>query len=324
MTLKPRIPLWVTLVPLVVGLSVYWCFWRDNLNAFRTEVVAIFGPDADLSMGGFPYRLEATLNGVRLERRTAREAIGLSAQRLVMNRQPWGGALTVAHAIEPSVWLMLPDLDGAKALITAAVAQSSLRGDATRIDRLSTVFDNARIALGLLPFPARADRFELHLRETPSTPDLDDRAATPPAQVMLVLRGTALRLQNSDPLMLEAEVALTGRTPLRSIAAWRDGGTVEVKRLTLADATGGILDMTATAAPGPQGKLMLAGTIATVCPRTLAAAFAGQRTAPEQRARRPLRLPFSGEAGGVRLTLPDSSLPHLATRAQLPPCPALR
>ena len=64
-----RIPLWLTLMPLLVGgvaWRVAWTGWRDQ---FRADLMQVLRPGGALTFGGFPYRLAAWAEpaGARLD-----------------------------------------------------------------------------------------------------------------------------------------------------------------------------------------------------------------------------------------------------------------
>jgi len=315
-----RFPLWTTLLPLVAGLAVYYWYWDRERAAFDQTLSAVFGEG--ISVGGFPYRLEAEIANPRLSHDGA-YVFEARAERLRANRQPWGGDLTSVGLLEPSVTWRVPTLDGVALSVASATAQTSLRLDGDRVARLSTVHSDARVRLPLLPVAATATSFEWHFRETPAAPDPASRAPTFPEQAQLVLAGEGLRIGGGDPLSLSAQIGVTSSEPVWDLAGWRRGGTAELRALTLADAHGEVLTLTATGSAGATDPLRIAGTIDTVCPLTLAAAFAG--TAPpgiEYRTRKPVKLAFGGTAGNIEL-VPLTERRQRPVRAQEPPCPKL-
>lgn len=318
-----RIPLWATLIPLAVGLVVYWFYWSDERDAFRAQLVAVFGTDTPIVLGGFPYRLEASLGPIFL-RHDGTETFGqVSAEQLVLNRQPWRRQLTIASMRQPRIQLTVPPIGGARLDLEAETSLSSLRRDGERIARLSNVFQDARLWLAILPVPVRAESFEAHLRETPSNPPaIGTRTPTFPEQAQVVLRGADVRIGEGDPLTLSAEIGVADERALASVADWRRGGTVEIRRLTLRDDKTNYVDLNATLAPLPNGRLTLSGTIETICPETLRAAFLGRPAPQELRARRPVRFGIRGELGRLELIEPDLS--RVPVRSQEPPCPVLR
>jgi len=322
---RRRWPLWTTLLPLAAGLAVYWWYWDQQRAAFRAGIERVLGAETDIRVTGFPYRLEATLGTVALGRATPEWTAAMSADDAIVNRQPWRADPTIVRLREPRAELAVPAIAGARLNLAGSASQTSLRWDGERIARLSTEIEGARIRFALLGAPATASRFEIHFRETPAAADPASRAPTPPEQAQLVLAGDAVRLGSGDPLALAAQVGVTGPAALRTLSAWRPGGTVELRRLTLSDRTGEILVMTATLVPQADGRPRVSGTIDTVCPFTVEAAFAGRAPpAEERRARKPVRLAVGGTAGDFALVQPPGGLRPVPVRGQEPPCPAIR
>jgi hypothetical protein len=317
-----RIPLWATLIPLVVAIAGYRIWWTGERDAFRAAIEQAL-PGRGVTMGGFPYRLEAQVEKPGF-RRDGDIFARFAAERLVANRQPWSQDLVVGRLVQPRLQMALPAVAGLRLDIEAASSQTSLRARADRIDRLSSVHDDARIRFMLLPAAATAPSFELHFREIPATRDPASRSPALPDQAQIVLSAAALRFGGGDPLAFAADVGIRSAAPVRDVATWRRGGTLELRRMTLRDAHGEILSMAATASPGTTGRMQVAGTIDTVCPFTVQAAFGGRPALAELRTRRPMRLAFSGMPGDFDLVEPDGGLRAMPVRAQEPPCPVLR
>ncbi|MCA3254347.1 MAG: hypothetical protein INF91_01875 [Alphaproteobacteria bacterium] len=316
-----RIPLWVTLLPLLIGIGAWWLWWRGEADAFKRDVAAVIG--ASPAMSGFPYRVEGEIGAVALTRAGGGAQLAVSAERAVVNRQPWGSPLVVAHVGAPRLSARADGVQAATLAVEAPSANVSLRWQDARLARLSMVFDEATLRLGLLPAPLSGKVIELHVRETPATADPASQSPKGPQQAQLVIEGQGVRAPGGDPVTLSADFALTGPRPVRAVADWLSGGTLELRRLTLADATGEVVSATATAAPDRAGQLLIAGTLTTVCPRTVAALFAGQPAPAEYRARRARSFAFEGPPGAVRLALPAGALDRIAERRQDPRCPKL-
>jgi hypothetical protein len=315
-----RPPLWTTLLPLAAGLAVYWVYWDRERAGFERALAAVFGDG--VAVGGFPYRLEADIADPRLAHDGA-YALEARATRLRANRQPWHPELTSIGLLAPSLSWRVPSLDATAFTVASATAQTSLRLAGDRIARLSTVHSDARLGVPLVPAPLSATSFEWHFRETPAAPDPASRAPTFPEQAQLVLGGDGLRIGGGDPLKVAAQIGVTSSAPVWDLAGWRRGGTVELRSVTLADAHGELLTLNATASATPTDALRIAGTIETVCPLTLQAAFAGTAApAVEYRTRRSTRLAFGGSAGDITLA-PSTDRRPLPVRAQEPPCPKL-
>lgn len=316
-----RLPLWATLIPLAIGLAIYWWYWDRERDAFAASLTAVFG-DGRAEVGGFPYRLEAVLAEPRL-RHDGPYALDARAARAVVNRQPWRDTLSFVRLVEPRLQWRAPAL-GIGVDVASRGAQASLRLDGERIARLSSVHDGAEVRLPFVAAPATAASFEWHFRETPASPDPASRAPTFPEQAQLVLGAQGLRFGQGDPLTFAAQLGITSPAPVWDLASWRRGGTVELRRLTLADKTGEVMAIVATGSAGPTGPLRVAGTVETVCPESVQALFAGTPLpAREHRARRPVKLAFAGPADALELRLPTGGLRRLPVRAQEPPCPAL-
>jgi len=317
-----RIPLWVTLLPLLVGLGVYWWYWDRERDAFETSLEAVFG-EGRAAVGGFPYRLEAEVAGPRL-RHAGAYRLDIGAKRAVLNRQPWRRGLTFVRLLDPAIRWRPADLDGVGFDVASRTAQSSLRVDGDRIVRLSSVHEAAQLRLPFVPMPAAAAMFEWHFRETPAEPDPASRSPTFPEQAQLVLGAQALRFGKGDPLDLAAQIGITSAKPIWDLASWRRGGTVELRRLTLRDATGDVMTLVATGSASLAAPLRVVGTVETICPESVQALFAGgPMPAREYRARRPVTFSFGGAADDLQLMLPAGIPPNRPVRAQEAPCPRL-
>ncbi len=313
-----RVPLWLSVVPLLLGGLIYWHFWtgwRDTLRADLAQEL----PGAAVTIGGFPYRLEAdvaaphfALDGpVRLD---------LSAARARANRNPWQRDLTVVRTERPVAAVAVTGLGGATARLEAATSVSSVHLGASGIARLSTVFTALRAATGLFAAPVAADDFEVHLRETRARSN-EAWSATPPQQAEVVLEGTRVRFGAGAPLTLAVEAGITATAPLRDLAGWAAGGTVEIHSAVLSDASGEVARLVASAVPAG-GGLRVSGTVTTVCPAAVGAAVAGTAAPVEARLRNPVRLAFGGVPGAFTLAALPAGAPT-AVRGQLPPCPRL-
>lgn len=313
-----RFPLWLTPLPLVIGLAAYWHFWSDYRDTLRADIARVV-PGAAVTVGGFPYRMEARAAAPAVAH-PGPMALSLRATSALVNRGPWQRDLTVVRTANPEIAVAVP-LRGVSARLTAAVGESSLHLVDGRIVRQSNVLTDVRATLGAIAVPISAAKFEFHLRELVARSN-EAWSPTPPPQAQVVLAGTGVRIGNGAPLTLAADIAVTATSRLRDFAGWADGGTVEVHALTLADASGEVARLTATAVPAG-GTVRLGGTIETVCPATVAAAFAGTKPPAEWRSRLPFKLAFGGTPGAFTLAPAPVPAPH-AVRAQLPPCPALR
>ena len=314
-----RVPLWLTVAPLVLGGVVYWYFWSGWRDTLRADIV-VEQPGATVAIGGFPYRLEADIAGPRFVL-PGPVRMTVTADRARANRNPWARDLTVVRTERPTVEAAVGPLAAARLHAVAATSVSSVHLGARGIARLSTVFTQLHATTGLFAAPVAADTFEVHVRETRARSN-EEWSATPPQQAQIVLSGTGVRFGGSAPLTLAVDSGITATAALHDFSGWAAGGTVEVRSATLGDATGEIARLTASAVPAA-GALRLAGTITTVCPASVAAAVAGGPAPSELRRRNPVRLAFAGSPGAFTIGPVPADAPA-AVRAQLPPCPRLR
>lgn len=318
---KRRWPLWLTLLPLIIGIGAYGLVWRGFADRFASDIHAVL-PAAATDVGGFPYRLEDEITAPMLRHDSPGLRASAAAEVAVLNRGPWQPDLTVMAFKAPRFAVAVPPLAGASLALSAPLGSASLRLDGKRLARLSTHFDNATLTIGLLPVPIRADSIELHLREiAPAQPD--GASPTAAAVAQFVLKGTGAKLGDGDPLTLSADFNATGSALVRSYAGWAPRGTIELTALTLTDATGEVLRASGSAIP-QAGRLAIAGTITTVCPHMLRAAVAGTPAPPEKRLRVAVRIPVTVQGGVVTLGDPPVGWATRPVRGQLPPCPVLR
>jgi hypothetical protein len=312
--MKRRIPLWLTLVPLVVAIGLYALLWRGWAKDFRTEL-ADWLPAESLSIGGFPYRLEANVETPRLSG-TNTVALQAEARSARINRGPWQPDLTVIRTEMPRFSATVSPAISAR--LEGSTALASINWGEERLRRLSAVVQAARLHLGTRPLPIRADTLELHLRERTGDA-VPNTAPTRAARGQLVLAGTRLRLEGGDALTLAAEILVTGDARLDDYDRWARGGTLEVTSLTLSDAHGEVARVNATLAPEGRDRLRLAGTVTTTCPLSLA----GTATTAEYRLRVPVRLAFSGTLESITLATPTETLATRPRRTKEPACPKI-
>jgi hypothetical protein len=317
-----RIPLWATLIPLALGIAVWGFVWRGYEAGFEADLRKVLPADVAVDAGGFPYRLEARLESVKLAHRDAALELGLAAEAATINRVPWQRDRQVITVGRSQARAALAPLEGAHVVVDAPEALASLRLEGARIARLSVVWQKPAIATGLIATPIRADSFEAHLRETPAGGKADGPRL--PTQAQLVLAGEAVRFGESAPLKLALDGELTGPGPISSLAGWEQGGTAEIRSAVLSDATGEVARLSATlAADG--GRLRVAGTVETVCPATVRAAIAGVAAPQEMRSRVPERIAIGGTLpGGLTAAARDPAKPPPPVRGQQPPCPKIR
>ncbi|GGE14022.1 hypothetical protein GCM10011529_20560 [Polymorphobacter glacialis] len=314
-----RIPLWLTLVPLIAALAIYFWLWSGWARAFKA-VLTHWLPGTEIAVTGFPYRLESNPVAPRISLGETVK-ITITAAQARINRGPWRPELTVIGAETPSLSVIVSPLLSAS--ITGKSVQTSVHIQDARLTRLSSVITGAVARLGLTAAPITADTLELHLRErTPGPKAVTGPTETPRGQ--LVITGKALRLGAGDPLSLAADITVTGAARLLGYDAWATTGTLELDSLKLSDPTGEIASAKATITPIGRTGIRFAGTIDTVCPATIAAALQAQPALTEKRLRAPLRLTFEGTPASLRITGLPADLATRATRNQLPPCPKAR
>jgi hypothetical protein len=313
-----RMPLWVTILPLVAGIGVYWYLWSGWARGFEAALQPWL-PGVPISATGFPYRLEAEIDNAAITR-DGTVKLGLSASRMRINRGPWRPELTVVQAIGPRFSAVV------SAAVSAAVsgreAQVSIKVENGRLARLSAAISAAEARLGFVPTPLTADSLELHLRERDDTSAAAGPAGPPRGQ--FVVSGERFRIGGGDALTLAADTSITGPARLTDYDNWATSGTLEVTSLTLADAHGEVASATATLVPRGRLGLRFAGTVTTVCPASVKAAFDGAPAPAEKRLRLPVRLAFSGVPGAMLLEGMPADLATRPVKAQLPPCPVLR
>lgn len=315
----------MTLVPLVAGIAAWAVLWNGFRSDFEATLGRLLPDETRVSTGGFPYRLEARAAPLALDWSGDALTATIQAAEAVANRVPWQPARTVLNLREPRLRLALAPLQEARLEIAAPAAQASLRTAEGRIARMSVVWEDATVRLGWLPMPITAERLEAHLRETPARDAADASTPRLPTQDQLVLTARDLRFGGGDPLTLMLDSEVTADRPVTSLKAWAAQGTVEVRALTLSDATGEVARFTGTLVPAGDGTLRLAGTVETVCPQSVRATFEGRPAPSEKRSRRPERIAFTGLLpGGLELAPADPDRPPPPVRGQQPPCPRLR
>jgi len=314
-----RIPLWLSLVPLAIGIAAYFWLWSGWAQQFEAAITPWL-PGTQVSVGGFPYRLEAEVAAPKL---AGGDIVKLtaSAARARINRGPWQPDLTVISTEAPRFSAIVGP--GIGASLTGKTAMTSVKLFDGKLARLSTVVEAARARLGFSPAEIAADSLEVHVRErlpeagSPTSP-------TGPVRGQLVVAGQRLRFDKGDALTFAADLLATGPARLDAYDRWATSGTIEVTALTLADAHGEVAKVIATIVPVGRRTLRFAGTIDTICPQGVAAAFADLPPPAEKRLRAPVRLSFAGDAGAVVLARLPADLALRPVRAQMPACPVLR
>ncbi len=323
--MKRKLPLWTALIPLVTGLSGYGWLWTGQSERFAGDIARVLGDKHGVTLSGFPYRLEADAGTVALRRERPDSFMALTADNVRLNRQPWRHELTVANVDNPRLQLTAPAIAGARLDVEARHGQASLHIEDGRIARLSGVFQSALVWLPLVPQTLHAENFELHFRETPGQAKSVGASPKGPDQAQARMSGQARVGGRGALVSFEADFGITDDAPITSVSGWRQGGTLEIRRLTLTDDKAFLFaTLNATLAALPDGRIAVSGILETSCPQTVSALFAGAPPALEHRTRKPVRLALSGY-GSKALTLKalDNARGGPA-RSQEPPCPVLR
>ncbi len=319
-----RWPLWTAFLPLIVGVTVWAIVWRGYAATFEADLRRVLPETVELSVGGFPYRLEARARDVRLAHRDAALDAMVSAEAVAVNRVPWQRARQVVNLEQSVTEVALRPVRVARVRVEAAEAQASLRLDGRRIARLSGVWREARIATGLFDAPVTAASFEAHLRETPAEGQPGAGGGRLPTQAQLNLAAEGLVVGGGDPMQMRLATEVTAARAVTSLAGWQRDGTVELVEGTLADVTGEVARMRARLTPAAGGAIAIAGTVETVCPASVRAALTGGPPVAEQRVRRPQTVRFEGPLGGPLAVSAAEPGPPAPVRGQLPPCPRIR
>lgn len=315
-----RWPLLVALLPLALGLAVYWQVWRGWADGFENTLARWFPGEAP-AVTGFPYRLEAELVDVKREH-AGGTRLGMAVHRLRLNRGPWRPELTVLQGQQVA---LSASAAGLEAHLNAPSATASLKLDLGRLERLSIVLPAVRGNAGLGP-DFVAEMLELHVRERAEGADGGPAGPRLPPRGQAVVSASGLKLGRGAAISLDADLTVRSASRLADYRRWVAGGGSLDAVITGTDATGELFRLEATMVP-LGGSTRLAGTISTICPLAVQAALNGTTAPAEFRLRAPLRLAIETAlpAGGpVALSGLPADLGTRARRRQLPPCPALR
>lgn len=314
-----RLPFWVPVLPLLLGLVAYWLYWQGEAKAFGEVVAARLGVPVETA--GFPYRIEARVADVAVRRQTRELSVAVHASHVVINRQPWRTGHVVIQAEAPRLQIALARLAGMRLDVEAPAMMASVRRPGDTLERLSMQFETAKVWLPFASGPFDATGFELHLRETPGGAP-QGRSPTLPVQAEARIAGTLDRAGIS--LGIDVPLFVTARTPIASLDGWRNGGTIEVKGAQLLAKGKPLADIDATLAPLPDGRVAVSGTISSECPFTVKALLEGTVPAAEYRARRARTMTLTGDsAAGFAVGEPEGATGG-PVRSQEPPCPVPR
>ena len=177
----PRRRLWPIIVPVVgvvvlaVGWTAVWYFAASKADTMLTAWRAREAGRGHLyacgeqTVGGFPFRMEVRCTTPAAELRDA--PLSIRARDLVAVAQVWDPTRVIAEATGPAS-LGEP---GQPPAFTASwtLAQASVRGLPSALDRLSVVFDRLAVSrrdAGGSQTAGTAEHLELHVRQAPRLP----------------------------------------------------------------------------------------------------------------------------------------------------------
>ncbi|MFZ5670815.1 MAG: DUF2125 domain-containing protein [Pseudomonadota bacterium] len=228
---------WLLFLLLAGGWSVGWFVLRDQAVArldAGVERLRASGYQvawSERAIGGFPFRLDVTVSGLRLA-----EPSGWALAAPTMKAEAW--------IYRPDHWVLaapagvtLTRPDGGPVAVRAQALRASLAGLGARPPRLSVEGVEVRFepAAGAAPYPIeRAGRLALHLRPGP-----DDQGG-----VLFRVEGAKLRLEGlparvaqGRPVTVTWDLTLSTMSAFRgpdwplAVRRWRDaGGSVTVRR----------------------------------------------------------------------------------------------
>ena len=254
---KSRRYLYLTLFVLVAigAWTAYWFFLagqvRERTQAFIDQQTAAGFEVAytDFSVGGYPYRIEATVDNLTVSAPRQPGKPAFAVPRLVVLGLPWNPNLVVAR-IEGEVVTRWTDARNGdqRAIYRAESTGISIGLDAGRPQRFALSMDRPHLESSLLAGPVSAKVFEIHARllDGGPAPSRDGVAPTAPLSAELAFDGEAVVLPPLPDGALGNEIAsfgytfglagpppryLPGTAPRDMIAAWAEaGGTIELTR----------------------------------------------------------------------------------------------
>ncbi len=311
---------WLALLPVLLGLLGWWLWWDRAAGRWQAQLGEVLTrPERVI---GFPYRLQADFGPLALARAHGGAGVEARASSATVERafaRPWPHVFAATGLVARAE-------AGLPAGIALGLEAPALRGSLDlaggQLNRLSLVMPSARLELGWLGGALNLAEAELHLRQVPAALPAQDR---PGAVAELVLTAARARFGTAGaPLVLDARATLLQQGALRSVADWvAAGGALRIDRLTLADATGPVLELSGGIRPGSGVPLVLAARITTPCPASVLAALQGRPPAPEFRRRVPVSLTLAGPPSRPVVEPSADALARRPVRAQEPPCPML-
>ena len=321
--LRAARPFLIALLPLIVGLGVYYIYWQGKAARYAADIAAETGQQVPVT--GFPYRLSADLPSLDLSAGGDALAANLSTGLAELTRGPFRPDLVVGRVRSPRLELGSKGLGLGALTAGAPYADVSLRTGDGVIHRLSVVAPSAGIDAPLLGGAATASDLQVHFRETPTeTPRADaGQSPVPPGQADIRLSGL-IDWPEGRRARIVLPVQITADAPLESVAAWQSSGTLEVAGGEIAGGDGEPVATFDATLAALGDRLALSGTLESDCPRTVAALFGGGGPLgePEYRRRKPARFVLGGTADAPTLSERPTPSGGLA-RNREPPCPVL-
>ncbi len=299
MLLAPRNRPWLLLAAMAVLVGFYSIYWFAQLRLFKAEMAslqsghsAVFDlKSKSVSYSGFPYRLEAEFIDATANRQQSDYKLRLASSKLTILRQPWKPHLFLLFADNPNVEALIYGKVPLHIVTKAAALEASLHLHHTEVGRLSLVFKSFQLPGGTWFADAlTVDTFEIHGRALALARSLAT-AATAPAFGEVVLEAEGLKLGDSKPARLAADLSLTGEPGKVGgksyLQTWRDaGGTIEVSQVAI-DSQTLKLSGSGTASLDKTGAPVASGTIETTLPAALRSAMSGQAIEAEKPSRQP-------------------------------------
>lgn len=243
----------------LVAIGAWTAYWFFLAGQVRTQTEAFVARQAEegvtiaytsFDIGGFPYRIEATIDNltVAAPRQPGKPAIAVP--KLVVLGLPWNPNLVVARA-EGEMVARWYDARGTeqRAALNAASTGLSVGLSGGQPQRLAISFDRPRIESTALAGPISAKLFEIHSRRleggpVPAREGASGTSPTAPVSAELALDGEELVLPAAPDAALGATIQSFGYTlglagplptpggdPRDMAMAWaQGGGTLELSR----------------------------------------------------------------------------------------------
>ncbi len=313
MLLAPRNRPWLLLGAVALLVGFYSIYWFTQLRLFKAEMASLQSGESavfdlrskTVNYSGFPYRLEAEFKDATVKRKQPDYELRLASPKLTILRQPWKPHLFLLFADNPHVDALVYGKVPLQLKASAAALEASLHFHHAQVGRLSLVFKSLQVPSGAWFADAlTAGTFEIHGRELVQAHGLAT-AATAPAFGEVVLEAEELRLGDSKPAKLAADLSLNGEPSTAAgksyLQAWRDaGGTVEISHMAM-DSQTLKLNGSITASLDKTGAPLMSGSVETTLPAALRSALSGQIMAAEKPLRQSQRLTIRIQDGQMFL-----------------------